>query len=293
LVRGDSVSVRGSVYGTTNRISIAVTSIPFFKRGGSVVPSPYVRSMSASPFFDYALSNTAIIGNNAFQPWMSTLQELDNMYILYRNADNVNNDPTTTYTYGEFFVSNVNTPIALTTFGIRVNDNGMNHYYCDTLQTYITGPNGYNATHPLSAGLKGNKAYLIPLLAKISYIRGILDYTNGNYKLEPRKDDDFGTVTTGVFLEPNVTPKNYTLSQNYPNPFNPSTSIRYSVPAKSFVTMRIYNILGQEVETLVNMEQSAGSYLVQYNASRLSTGVYFYELRAGDYRDVKKMILLK
>jgi len=296
LKRGDSVSVRGSVYGTTNRIQLAVTSMLYFKRGGSVMPAPYIRwsnGTAPSPYFDYALSSTAIIGSSGFQPYMSTLTELDGAYILYRNADNVTNDPTTTYTYGEYFLALTNTPIAMTTYGVRANDNGMNHYYCDTLATYITGPNGYNATHPLSAGLKGNKAFLIPLLAKISYIRGILDYTNSNYKLEPRKDDDFGTITTGVFLEPNVIPKAFTLSQNYPNPFNPSTTIQYTVPVRSMVTLRIYNILGQEVESLVNMEQGNGSYVVQYNASRLSTGVYFYELRAGNYRDVKKMLLLK
>jgi hypothetical protein len=293
LKRGDSVSVRGSVYGTTNRIQLAVTSMPYWHRGGHVIPSPFVRSMSSSPYFDYSLSNTAIVGNSGFQPWMSMLQELDNVWVIYRNADNVTNDPTSTYTYGEFFVSNQDTLVSMTAYGVRVDDNGMNHYYCDTLATYISGANGYNATHPLSAGMKGNKSYLIPLHAKLTYIRGMLDYTVGNYKLQPRKDDDFGTYIVGVFMEPNVTPKAFTLSQNYPNPFNPSTTIRYSLTTKSNVTLRIYNILGQQVESLVNMEQGAGSYVVQYNASRLSTGVYFYELRAGDYRDIKKMLLLK
>jgi hypothetical protein len=294
LKRGDSVSVRGSVYGTSNRISIAVTSMPYFRRGGSVMPAPFVRSMSSSPYFDYSLSNTAIVGNAAFQPWLSTLQQLNDMYILYRNADNPTNDPASSAVYGEYFVSNVNTPIAMTTFGIRVNDNGMNHFYCDTNSIYIKGGlYSYNSTHPLTADLKGNKAFLIPLLAKVSYIRGMLDYTNGNYKLEPRKDDDFGTIVTGVFMEANSTPKKFTLEQNFPNPFNPSTTIRYSVPARSNVTLKIYNILGQQVESLINMEQGVGSYVIQYNASRLATGVYFYELRAGDYRDIKKMLLLK
>jgi hypothetical protein len=295
LKRGDSVSVRGSVYGTSNRISIAVTSMPYFRRGGSVMPVPYVRSMSSSPFFDYALSNTAIVGNVGFQPWMSMLQEVDSVYVLYRNADNTGDIPTSTSTFGEFFVSNVNTPIALTTFGVRVNDNGMNHYYCDTNSAYISGtPNSYNTTHPNSAGMKGNQTYLIPLLSKITKLVGILDYTNGNYKLEPRKDDDFGTIiATSVFMEPNVVPKTFVLEQNYPNPFNPSTTIRYMVPSRSTVTLKIYNILGQLVESLVNMEQGVGSYVVQFNASHLSTGVYFYELRAGNYRDVKKMLLLK
>jgi hypothetical protein len=294
LKRGDSVSVRGSVYGSSNRISIAVTSMPYFRRGGSVMPAPYVRSMSSSPFFDYALSNTAIIGNVGFQPWMSMLQEVDSVYVIYRNADNTNDVPSSTYTYGEFFVSNA-TAISMTAFGVRVNDNGMNHYYCDTNSAYISGtPTSYNTTHPNSAGIKGNPTYLIPLLSKITKLVGILDYTNGNYKLEPRKDDDFGTIiATSVFMEPNVIPKTFVLEQNYPNPFNPSTTIRYMVPSRSTVTLKIYNILGQLVESLVNMEQGVGSYVVQFNASRFSTGVYFYELRAGNYRDVKKMLLLK
>ncbi len=294
LKRGDSVSVRGSVYGTSNRTQLAVTSMTLLKRG-AVVPSAFVRSMSSSPYFDYALSSTAVIGNSGFQPWMSVLQELDNVYVIYQNADNTGNDPTSTYTYGEFAVSS-SAAQPITTFGsycVRVNDNGVNHYYTDNVDQYISGPNGFNATHPTLAGLKGNTSYLIPLYAKLSYIRGMLDYTNSNYKLEPRKDDDFGTIITGVYQEKNILPAKFTLEQNYPNPFNPSTTIRYTVPVKSGVTLRIYNILGQEVESLVNMEQAAGSYVVQYNASRLSTGVYFYELRAGDYRDIKKMLLLK
>lgn len=249
-----------------------------------------------SPYFDYALSNTAIIGNSGFQPYMSTLTQIDTAYVLYRNADNVTDVPSSTYTYGEYFLSFTSSPIAMTTYGARVNDNGMNHYYCDTNSAYISGtPNSYNTTHPNSAGMKGNKTYLIPLLAKISKIVGILDYTNGNYKLEPRKDDDFGTITppTSVFRDADVVPKAFALEQNYPNPFNPTTTIRYTVPVKSIVTLKIYNILGQVVESLVNMDQGVGSYVVQFHASRLSTGVYFYELRAGNYRDIKKMLLLK
>ncbi|RPI05342.1 MAG: T9SS C-terminal target domain-containing protein [Ignavibacteriae bacterium] len=292
LKRGDSVSVQGSVYGTSNRTQLAVTSIQFFKRGGVVIPAPFVRSMSSSPYFDYSLSNPAIIGNTAFQPWMSMLQELQNVYVIYRNADNIADIPTSTAVYGEFFISNLTT-ISAAAYGVRVNDNGVNHYFADTNSIYISGATySYNTTHPNTAGMKGNKTYQIPLLAKLSYIRGMLDFTNSNYKLEPRKDDDFGIITS-VSMEPNSVPNRFTLEQNFPNPFNPSTTIRYTVPAKSMVSLKIYNIIGQQVESLINMEQGVGTYNVQYNASRLSTGVYFYELRAGDYRDVKKMLLLK
>jgi hypothetical protein len=293
LKRGDSVTVRGSVFGTSNRTQLAVTSMSFFRRGGSVVPTPFKRSMSSAPFFDYALSNPAIIGNTAFQPWMSMLQELDTVYLIYRNADNTADIPSSTSVFGEFFISN-KTTISTTAFGVRVNDNGVNHFYADTNSIYISGGlYSYNGTHPFTAGLKGNKTYLIPLLAKLSYIRGMLDFTNSNYKLEPRKDDDFGALLTGVFMESNSVPNKFALEQNYPNPFNPSTTIRYTIPAKSNVTIKIYNVLGQQIESLVNMDQTAGSYVIQYNASRLATGVYFYELRAGDYRNVKKMLLLK
>ncbi len=90
----------------------------------------------------------------------------------------------------------------------------------------------------------------------------------------------------------------YELSQNYPNPFNPVTKIRFQIPGFSFVTLRVFDLLGNEVATLVNEEKAAGSYKVEFNSrgliyQTLPSGIYFYELRAGDYTDTKKMILLK
>jgi len=88
-------------------------------------------------------------------------------------------------------------------------------------------------------------------------------------------------------------PESYSLSQNYPNPFNPSTNINYDIPSSSFVNITIYNELGQKVVTLVNKEQKGGKYVVSFNASNLSSGVYFYQLRANNFVQIKKMILLK
>jgi hypothetical protein len=89
--------------------------------------------------------------------------------------------------------------------------------------------------------------------------------------------------------------KTYSLSQNYPNPFNPSTSIKYSIAVSGFVTLKIYNILGNEVASLVNTNQNAGQYSVDFNTSslNLSSGVYFYKLSTGNFTDVKKMSLIK
>ncbi|MGA9408504.1 MAG: T9SS type A sorting domain-containing protein [Bacteroidota bacterium] len=88
-------------------------------------------------------------------------------------------------------------------------------------------------------------------------------------------------------------PMQYTLSQNYPNPFNPTTTIEYSIPQNSYVTLKVYNVLGQEVSWVVNQEQKAGSFTVNFDASRLASGIYFYKIQAGNFTMTKKMLLLK
>lgn len=88
-------------------------------------------------------------------------------------------------------------------------------------------------------------------------------------------------------------PTQYTLDQNYPNPFNPTTVIRFSVPNDQLVSLKIYNVLGQEVAVLVNKELKAGSYEFDFNASKMSSGIYFYQLNAGSFSSTKKMMLIK
>jgi len=91
-----------------------------------------------------------------------------------------------------------------------------------------------------------------------------------------------------------IAPTGYTLYQNYPNPFNPKTTIEYEVPEKSFVTIKIYDILGREVQTLVNNEEKVRwRYKVVFNASSFASGIYFYRIQAGSFTETKKMILLK
>jgi hypothetical protein len=85
----------------------------------------------------------------------------------------------------------------------------------------------------------------------------------------------------------------YYLSNNYPNPFNPSTQIAYQVPESAHVTLTIYNTLGKEVATLVNEEKLAGTYYINFNASNLASGIYFYNMKTDHYSQTKKMILLK
>ena len=93
--------------------------------------------------------------------------------------------------------------------------------------------------------------------------------------------------------EDNQLPVVFSMEQNYHNPFNPNTKIKYSIPDLSFVTLKVYDVLGNEVETLVDEEKSVGSYEVEFDATRLPSGVYFYQLNAGEFINTKKMILLK
>ena len=91
----------------------------------------------------------------------------------------------------------------------------------------------------------------------------------------------------------NPAPADYALQQNYPNPFNPATTISYSLPLKSQVELVIYNTLGESVMQLVNEEKEAGRYSVEFNATSLPSGIYFYRLQAGSFVETKKMVLMK
>jgi len=93
--------------------------------------------------------------------------------------------------------------------------------------------------------------------------------------------------------EQNINANIFRLSQNYPNPFNPSTTIEYDLPNSSDVKIEVYNIAGQKVQTLLNTKMSAGSHRVEFNAQNLSSGIYYYRIEAGEFQDVKKMILLR
>ena len=92
---------------------------------------------------------------------------------------------------------------------------------------------------------------------------------------------------------------NFLLQQNYPNPFNPVTSMQYTISSRQFVSLKVYDLLGREVATLVNEEKPAGEYEVEFNAANLlpkgslTSGIYFYQLKAGVFTETRKMVLIK
>ncbi len=116
----------------------------------------------------------------------------------------------------------------------------------------------------------------------------------GNYTYRLKQIDFNGGYEYSNEINVDVNaPLTYNLEQNYPNPFNPSTLIKYSVAKDGFVNVSIFNLLGEKVATLVNGNMKAGSYELNFNASQLSSGVYFYSIEAGDFKAVRKMMLMK
>jgi hypothetical protein len=100
-------------------------------------------------------------------------------------------------------------------------------------------------------------------------------------------------VPSGVKINTDGNADGFALDQNYPNPFNPTTHLRFTIAELRFVSLKIYDVLGREVATLVDGEKKPGVYEMSFNASRLSSGVYYYRLSAGNYTEVKRMMLLK
>jgi subtilisin family serine protease len=111
-----------------------------------------------------------------------------------------------------------------------------------------------------------------------------------NYRVRPIVS--YGSGVTDVAIGEGI-PQTYALEQNFPNPFNPSTTIRFSIPVRQHVTLRIFNLLGQEIATLVDDAVAAGDHAVQWKPERIASGTYFYRLEAGSYRDSKKVVYLK
>lgn len=129
------------------------------------------------------------------------------------------------------------------------------------------------------------------ILFAVIFLTGVLYSQNSNYTRLPKhlQYSVIGIINIGTEI-----PKGYSLQQNYPNPFNPETSIRFNLPSQSNVELKVFDITGRVVTTLVNNEIVApGIKEVKFNASNLASGIYFYSIKAGSFTDTKKMILVK
>ncbi len=190
-------------------------------------------------------------------------------------------------------------PVELTTFSASVIDNSieLNWHTATEVNNY-----GFEIERASSQTSPGQDSW-----EKIGFVKGngnsnsSREYsftdenvTAGTYSYRLKQIDNDGSFKYSQIVEASfMKPDKFELSQNYPNPFNPSTTIKYSVANAGFVTMKLYNIVGEEVATLINEEESAGYYQIKFNASNLASGIYFYTLTAGNFRETKKLVLLK
>jgi hypothetical protein len=130
--------------------------------------------------------------------------------------------------------------------------------------------------------------YVLPSLKKAKNVIYMNPY-NPTYVQLPL----IGFVPIGIQPISSNVPSEFSLQQNYPNPFNPTTNIKFNIPKRDNVTLKVYDLLGKEVATLVNEKLQAGTYEVKFDGSNLPSGIYFYKLESESFRETKRMILIK
>lgn len=149
-----------------------------------------------------------------------------------------------------------------------------------TVITTATGTQNFSFTYKILPEWKDTSIYTVAFIQNDNN-KEVLNSGKGN------------TTVTGVSQLGSEIPSDFLLSQNFPNPFNPVTKINFSIPKNSFVTLKVYDMLGREVEVLANGELTAGNYSADWSALNISSGIYFYTLNAGEFTETRKMMLVK
>lgn len=252
LNNGDSITITGNV--TEDFDVTQITNLT----GPPIVHSTGVALPAPVTVTTGTFGPTVGNGNPAAEQWEGMLVRLNNVQV--KDIAPTFADPT------EFSVDDGTGPILVRRDG--------RHTYSNVVADTISGKT------------------ILRVNDRISYLAGIMYFSFNRYKITPRTNSDFGTVT-GVDREEPKLPTSYVLHQNYPNPFNPSTVIRYALPEGGPVSLKVYNLLGQEVQTLVDGMEAAGSHTVVFNAGSLASGIYFYRLASHSFTEVKKMMLMK
>ncbi len=162
-------------------------------------------------------------------------------------------------------------------------------------RVFLSTNNGTNWTDE-SSGLTGQAITSITacdtyLFIGVTY--SVKNQNNQNIPVDGIMRRPLSEMVTAVKEAKSEIPARFSLSQNFPNPFNPSTNISFSLPSKSFVTLKVFDIIGRELATIVSEQLSEGTYSRQWNAAKMSSGIYFYRLQSDKYSETKKLVLLK
>jgi hypothetical protein len=285
LRRGDRIRVRGTVEESNSMTRLNIATAGDIVLISQNNPVPGFQNLNPADVAD-----TKLDGDTTAEKWESVLIKFQNQVVVTcinaASAVGCVTDlplPDTAFrtNFGEMYVE------YLSNFGqfARVELQDGNHNKVNGWDPQLA--NYYNQNLP---------GELLWKWHGISYLQGVLYFSFSHYKLVPRKNDDFGNI---IGIEPiGEVPTSFWIKQNYPNPFNPKTTIVYNVPTESEVTLKIFNLLGQEVRTLVNGIQNRGKYEIKLDGTNLASGMYIYVFEAltfegNKFRDVKKMVLVK
>jgi hypothetical protein len=283
--------------GTVNPITDNATSVYSQVSNNADQGVAYIYSNESSSFttgwHTYTMENGAVpdLQNALGQGWFAVgLYDRDGSPTYYINFDgwNESNPPYLIVDYQYV------TPVELTSFVASSEDGNV------TL-------NWETATEKNNRGFEIERKSINGEYLKAGYVAGFGTSTEprtysftdnnlntGDYTYRLKQIDLDGRFSYSNEVNVKVTtPLQYALEQNYPNPFNPGTTINYSIPEDGFVRLKVYNLLGEEIITLVNSVQKAGRYEVMFDASRFASGVYYYRMETAKYTSIKKMILLK
>lgn len=279
--------------------SLRVTQETFMWEGDPLLLLKYTfdnahdRSVSDLYLGQFMVFNITGSGNEwtSYEDDMAGWEENQGLGFAYM----YDNDPTAPYIGLAMFDQSGNyTNNALTfTAGHRVNRGGDELRFSKTMrngiiETEASSPAGYSilmSSGPFSIDAKQS---ISPFMLAIVVGENLDDLKNA-VKLAYQR----ALLITSIERLQNQIPEQFALFQNFPNPFNPATTIRFSIPKPVFVKLEIFDILGRKVETLIREKYEPGTYTVPFDASRFSSGLYFYQLKAGEYNKVNKMLFLK
>ena len=226
-----------------------------------------------------------------FVPTSSSFQ-----LIIYNNGDSFNMDDTY---YDDVVVTDLEiVPVEISLFTAKTNGAILTLFWQTATET---NNSGFEIERSQMSKVNGQTDW-----KRIGFVEGKGTTTEiqrysftdkpepGKYKYRLKQIDFDGTFAYSSQIEAEVkAPNVFSLEQNYPNPFNPNTLISYQIPVNSNVSLKVYDVLGNEILTLLNEEQLAGKYEVEFNATILPSGIYFYQLQAGNFVESKKMVLMK
>ncbi|MBK8683490.1 MAG: T9SS type A sorting domain-containing protein [Bacteroidetes bacterium] len=186
-------------------------------------------------------------------------------------------------------------PVELNNFGAAVNGNSVLLEWSTATETNNAGFSIERKSGDGSWVTIGEVAGAGTSTAVIHYSFADKSLGSGNYYYRLIQKDLDGTTKIYDLLNEVLigVPEKFELNQNFPNPFNPTTSISFSLPVSGVVSLKVYNTMGEEVATLVNETREAGSYEIKFDATKITSGIYFYTLTSGEFQMTKKLVLMK